>query len=339
MNRKFKVLSLDGGGIRGIFTATILAEIESELKLKGIKNWQIYQNVDLIFGTSTGGILALALSLGIPAEEIQKLYFNNAEKIFGNGKGLFRSFFGSTHKRSELERLVTKIYKDYHNNEVPLLRDCKVPVAVSIYDLHKGTPSILKSMYHERFKRDPNLPLFRAALSTSAAPTFFDPFTAEDYNDLDGETVEFKYKVDGGVWANNPSLIALIEAQKAFNKKLEDINLFSIGTGKSIFLENQRSKGFGIWYWVLSKRRRIIELFMQGQSQQAENLISLLKNGIDKQEEDNFSYLRINTIFETEKDIISLDETNKTKLENLKNRAREIYKTEKGKIFSILDLE
>ena len=75
---KFKVLSLDGGGIRGIFPAVILTEIEKDLRKKGSKNWQIYQNVDLIFGTSTGGILALALSLGIPAEEIKKLYFENA---------------------------------------------------------------------------------------------------------------------------------------------------------------------------------------------------------------------------------------------------------------------
>ncbi len=78
-DKKFRVLSLDGGGIRGIFPAVILSEIEKELKAKGLENWQIFQNVDLLFGTSTGGILALALSLGIPAEEIKDLYFNNAK--------------------------------------------------------------------------------------------------------------------------------------------------------------------------------------------------------------------------------------------------------------------
>ena len=87
-DKKFRVLSLDGGGIRGIFPAVILSEIEKELKAKGLENWQIFQNVDLLFGTSTGGILALALSLGIPAEEIKDLYFNNAKNIFGNKKGL-----------------------------------------------------------------------------------------------------------------------------------------------------------------------------------------------------------------------------------------------------------
>ena len=90
ISKKFRVLSLDWGGIRGIFPAVILSEIEKELKTKKKGNWQIYQNVDLIFGTSTGGILALALSIGIPAEEIKNLYFDNAKKIFGNKKGFLK---------------------------------------------------------------------------------------------------------------------------------------------------------------------------------------------------------------------------------------------------------
>ncbi|WP_417371677.1 CBASS cGAMP-activated phospholipase [Gelidibacter japonicus] len=336
--KKFKVLSLDGGGIRGIFPAVILTEIEWDLKNKGSEKWQIYQNVDLIFGTSTGGILALALSLGIPAEEIKKLYFENAHSIFGKGKNLFFSLFGSTHKRDTLERLLIDIYKKYNGNKIPLLKDCKIPVGVSVYDLHKGCPSVLKSMYHERFKRDPNLPLFKAALSTSSAPTYFDPYSSEDYEDLDGGNVEFKYKVDGGVWANNPSLIALVEAQKAFNKELKQINLLSIGTGQSVFLESKRTRGFGIFYWILNKKKRIIELFMQGQSQQAENLISLLKNGIDKQEPDNFGYLRLNTLFKNEVDSGQMDETNQTKLKELEERAIKVYRENKTEILRLLNI-
>lgn len=336
---KFKVLSLDGGGIRGIFPAVILTEIEKDLRNKGREKWQIYQNVDLIFGTSTGGILALALSLGIPAVEIKKLYFENAHNIFGKGKNLFFSLFGSTHKRNGLEKLLIDIYKKFNGNKIPLLKDCKIPVGVSVYDLHRGCPSVLKSMYHDRFKRDPNLPLFKAALSTSSAPTYFDPYSSEDYIDSDGVNVEFKYKVDGGVWANNPSLIALIEAQKAFNKNLSEINLLSIGTGQSIFVENKRTKRFGIFYWILNKKKRIIELFMQGQSQQAENLISLLKNGIDKQEPDNFGYLRLNTLFKNEEDSIQMDETDQDRLKQLEHRAIKVYQANKNEIFKLLNIE
>ncbi|MCP1298734.1 patatin-like phospholipase family protein [Chryseobacterium sp. S0630] len=338
MSEKFNVLSIDGGGIRGIFPAVILAEIEKELKEKGKKDWQIYQNVNLIFGTSTGGILALALSLGIPASRIKDLYFENAKKIFGNRRNKFCSLFGATHKRNSLEKLIVEIFQENHGGKIPLLKDCKVPVAVSVYDLHKGCPSVLKSMYHPRFTRDPNLPLFKAALSTSSAPTYFDPYSSESYLDLDGNNVDFKYKVDGGVWANNPSLIALIEAQKAFKKELKDINLLSIGTGQSVFLEENRTKRFGIYYWVLSKKKRIIELFMQGQSQQAENLISLLKNGIDKAEPDNFGYLRLNTTFAKEEDAIQMDEVNKDRLALLEQRALSVYAQYKNEIFNLFNI-
>lgn len=336
--KMFKVLSLDGGGIRGIFSAVILSEIERELKYRGKKEWQIYQNIDLIFGTSTGGILALALSLGIPAEEVKKLYFENASAIFGNKKWFPRWLWHSSHNRTSLSNLLSEIYKKYHHDEMPKLKDCKVPVAVSIYDLCTGRPSVLKSNYHSRFTRDPNLPLLQAALSTSSAPTYFDPYSADTYKDSDGIDIEFKYKVDGGVWANNPSLIALVEAQKAFQKELKEINLISIGTGERIFIENKRKKKFGLWYWLNNKRKRIIELFMQGQSQQAENLISLLQKGIDKQEADNFGYIRLNTLFETEKDNIEMDEINSKKLKKLEERGLQVYEDNKEKIFQLLGL-
>ena len=69
-NNKFRILSIDGGGIRGIFPITVLENIEKRLKDAGRDKWQIYQNFDLICGTSTGGIITIALSLGIPANEI-----------------------------------------------------------------------------------------------------------------------------------------------------------------------------------------------------------------------------------------------------------------------------
>src|SRR5690606_25186049 len=120
-----------------------------------------------IFGTSTGGILALALSLGIPASEIKDLYFNNAGKIFGNKKGFFRCINNSSHDRQNLQLLLNDVFSAYHKGCNPKLKDCRVPVGISIYDLSMGKPSVLKSNYHTRFTRDPNLPLLDAALSTS----------------------------------------------------------------------------------------------------------------------------------------------------------------------------
>lgn len=83
-NTKFKILSIDGGGIKGVFPALFLTLLEDELKNRSDGKTKIYQHFDLITGTSTGGIIAIALALGIPAKEIYQLYLDNAKKIFGS---------------------------------------------------------------------------------------------------------------------------------------------------------------------------------------------------------------------------------------------------------------
>ncbi|KAA6339086.1 hypothetical protein EZS27_012947, partial [termite gut metagenome] len=99
----FKILSIDGGGIKGIFPAMFLAKIEAQLKANNVAKWQIYQNFDLICGTSTGGILAIALSLGIPAIELHKLYMDNADVIFGKKRNGIQRIVNSSYDRKNLE--------------------------------------------------------------------------------------------------------------------------------------------------------------------------------------------------------------------------------------------
>ena len=297
--KPFKILSIDGGGIRGVFPAMVLANLEAELKSKGVEKWQVYQNFDLICGTSTGGIMAIALALGIPAKEIYELYLNNADLIFGNKKGFFRRFRHAAHNRETLEKLIRYKYKSYHNGEDgedPRLKHCKTHVAIPIYDLMEGRPSVLKSKYHEAFVRDYHIPAYQAALATSAAPTYFDPYSGS-YEDLKGLEQSFQNKIDGGVFANNPALNGIIEAKKAFNFNLSDLSVLSIGTGHQKFCDagidkkKKHRKKYGIHYWMLQgDKKRLIEVFMQGQSQQVQNLIGILKNGIDKRESDNFVY-------------------------------------------------
>lgn len=326
MVEPFKILSIDGGGIRGLFPAMVLANLEAELKAKGVEKWQVYQNFDLICGTSTGGIMAIALALGIPAKEIYELYLENAKVIFGNKKGFLKRFKYSAHKRDNLERLIREKYKAYNNEEDPRLNNCKTHVAIPIYDLMEGRPSVLKSNYHKAFVRDYHIPAYQAALATSAAPTYFDPYSSS-YIDLNGLEKPFLNKVDGGVFANNPTLNGIIEAQKAFNLNLEELSVLSIGTGHQKFCDaginkkkNHRTK-YGINYWILEDgKKRLIDLFMQGQSQQVQNLISLMKNGIDRQEPDNFGYIRIDTELD-ETCNIEMDETDKEKLKKLAEKA------------------
>ena len=324
--KPFKILSIDGGGIRGVFPAMFLANLEAELKSRGVEKWQIYQQFDLICGTSTGGIMAIALALGIPAKEIYELYLNNATLIFGNKKGFFNRFRFSAHKRAGLEKLVREKFKEFNNGEDPRLLNCKTHVAIPIYDLMEGRPSVLKSKYHDAFVRDYHLPAYMAAMATSAAPTYFDPYSGS-YEDLKGLQQSFQNKIDGGVFANNPTLNGIIEAKKAFNLHLADLSVLSIGTGHQKFCDagidkkKKHRKNYGINYWMLQgDKKRLIEVFMQGQSQQVQNLISILKNGIDKREPDNFTYTRIDTELD-ETCGIEMDETDVSKLKKIAEKA------------------
>lgn len=325
-NKPFKILSIDGGGIRGVFPAMFIANLEAEMKSRGVAKWQIYQQFDLICGTSTGGIMAIALALGIPAKEIYELYLNNANKIFGNKRSFFGKFGHSAHNRQALETLVRDKFKAANNGTDPRLGDCKTHVAIPIYDLMEGRPSVLKSKYHEAFVRDYHIPAYMAALATSAAPTYFDPYSGS-YEDLKGLQQSFQNKVDGGVFANNPTLNGIVEAQKAFNLSLSDLSVLSIGTGHQKFCDagvdkkKKHRKNYGINYWMLQgDKKRLIEVFMQGQSQQVQNLISILKNGIDKREPNNFIYNRIDTELD-ETCGIEMDETDIGKLKKLAEKA------------------
>jgi hypothetical protein len=327
--KPFKILSIDGGGIRGVFPAMFLTDLEAKLKADGRENWQIYQNFDLICGTSTGGIIAIALALGIPANEIYELYLNNANTIFGNKKGFLKRLKYSAHKRDDLEKLIRDKFKSYHNGEDgedPRLKHCKTHVAIPIYDLMEGRPSVLKSNYHPAFVRDFHIPAYQAALATSAAPTYFDPYSAS-YTDLNGLEKPFQNKVDGGVFANNPTLNGIVEAQKAFNLELKDLSVLSIGTGHQRFCDagiDKKKKHrvkYGIRYWMLEDgKKRLIDVFMQGQTQQVQNLISILKNGIDRREQDNFHYIRIDAQLD-ESCSIEMDETDIEKLKKLAEKA------------------
>lgn len=321
--RTFRILSIDGGGIRGVFPAKFLAELEGQLKLNGMEKCQIFEHFDLITGTSTGGILALGLSLGIPALRMYELYKSNAKAIFGKKKCFVQSLRHSGHDRAYLEKLIREEFQQAFGGIDPTLESCKKPVCIPIYDLMEGRPSVLKSRYHKAFNRDYHIPAYQAALATSAAPTYFDPYNSA-YIDGKGIYQVFSNKLDGGVFANNPTLLAIIEAQKAFGVQLCDLEVLSLGTGHQKFNDGCARKKWGLLYWIVNRRRRIIELFMQGQSQQVQNLISLLQKGIDKQEGENFLYTRIDTeLDDTCK--VNLDETCTVKLGKLAERAQKAF--------------
>lgn len=232
--------------------------------------------------------------------------------------------------------LIREKFKKANGDIEPILKDCKTNVCIPIYDLMQGKPSVLKNNYHPRFIRDYHIPAYQAALATSAAPTYFDPYSAS-YTDLNGMNQSFSNKVDGGVVANNPTLLTIIEAQKAFNKKLCELQVLSIGTGFQRFVDGCDRKRWGLRYWMLeSDRKRLIELFMQGQSQLVQNLVSLLQNGIDReqQHQPNFVYKRIDTELD-ETCAIEMDEKDIKKLLKLKEKAHIAFQNNGNEVIQI----
>ncbi len=263
MDNYFKILSIDGGGIRGIIPAHILKRIKEELKLN-----DFYSHFDLIAGTSTGSIIAGALAIDLPIETILNLYNNCWKDIFkkqGNG------FRKSKYSKINLE----KILKDNFGNKT--LTQTKTRLIIPATDIINANVFIHKSNYNENFVRDKETLIADAILSSCSAPSFFDP-----------TNINNKYLLcDGGLWANNPSLICLIEAlSPRLNIPIEKIKILSLGTGIFNKYYNMKNKKWGLLNWGTG----LIETILSLQSKTPNNILGLLLN--------NNQYLRLD--FDTE---------------------------------------
>ncbi|HEX6008083.1 MAG TPA: patatin-like phospholipase family protein [Burkholderiales bacterium] len=212
------ILSIDGGGIRGLIPALVIAQIEQRT---GRRAAELF---DFFAGTSTGGIIALALNVpdqdGKPlytAEALADFYRQRGEQIFD--RSFMKRIVSGHGWIDELydHRPLNRILQEYFGGSLPMRAALK-PVMVSTYDLHNRKPRFLKSFNPEHYA----LPMWLAARATSAAPTYFEP---ADIPIESGRSV----LVDGGVFVNNPAASAYAEAVRGW--KNEDIFVVSIGTG------------------------------------------------------------------------------------------------------------
>jgi predicted acylesterase/phospholipase RssA len=256
----FRVLSLDGGGIRGAFIAACLARIEAETQRR------ISDYFDLIVGTSTGGIVALALALGEPASRVLELYRNSGRAIFTRRQPppipLLERLYLSIAKRYRVPALdLDALYRAKYSDEplraalsavfgVRTLGDItRCRVVIPSIDLVRGQTITFKTAHQPGFMRDLHLLAVDAALATSAAPTYFPQAS------LAGR----RAYTDGGLWANNPALVGYAEAAKisqvcnrpgidpAFG--LDDIWMLSIGTGKPQYYAKPGATDDGLIWW------------------------------------------------------------------------------------------
>ena len=254
-----RILCIDGGGILGTFPAAFLAGLEHHLQGRPIGSY-----FDLIAGTSTGGIIAIGLAMGLPASELLYLYEKRGPEIFGQGRGPITDFVFS--KLRQIRRLLLNkhdaaplqvVLEDVLGNKrigeakTRLLIPAWNPVARSVY--------IYKTAHHARLRNDYMTLAVDAALATAAAPTYFPHHVTRHGVGLS----------DGGTWANNPTALAIVEAIGMLDWPRESLHVLSLGCLEETY--NIRK-----WAGIGTLGSKIIKLFMDGQSHGAMGMAKLL---------------------------------------------------------------
>ncbi len=273
MPQLIKILSLDGGGIRGVIPATVLAELE---RLTGRRTAELF---DLVAGTSTGGILALGLAKpdaeGRPqyaAPELLELYTKEGGRIFRQ-TGLKRLFggewladklvavdnlFGPKYGERGLEEVLAEKFGDTR------LKDAVTEVLVTSYDLQTRTPWFFR---RRRAQEDAqyDFPMAFVARATSAAPTYFPPQRFDAPTGPEG-------LVDGGVYANNPTMCAWVDAYKAWGRDVE-LLVVSLGTGQRTKpIPHRAARGWGIAKWA----KPVLDVVFDGVSDTVDHQMGIL---------------------------------------------------------------
>jgi len=238
-----RILSIDGGGIKGTFPASFLATIEEQVSRS------IAEYFDLIAGTSTGGIIALALGLGFTGREVLAFYEALGHEVFAGNRLLLllrRAGFAK-HNPERLRKVLTDKL-GYRK-----LGDSRKRLVIPSLNLENGEVHIFKTAHSPRFLMDSQESVVHVAMATAAAPTYFPAHRISAGAPL----------VDGGMWANNPTALAVVEAIGTLGWERQDLRVLSLGcTTSSLDIGFGRKYGLGWLYWA----DKVVEVFMAGQS-------------------------------------------------------------------------
>jgi patatin-like phospholipase/acyl hydrolase len=240
--RPFQILSLDGGGIKGLFSAALLAKLEQDLSVR------IVDHFDLIAGTSTGGIIAVGLGLGLGPKDIVNFYTTHGPKIFSQIRWWSESkhYFTKKYPQAPLKRALRECFGER------LLGESKKRLVIPSYNLDRDDVYVFKTPHHERLRRDHSVEAWKVALATSAAPTFF-----ECCREVDGIRL-----IDGGVWANNPIGVAIAEAVSMLGVQPSQLSVLSLGTSDPLTIRKKKLNSGGYLSWASTAP----DLIMRGQT-------------------------------------------------------------------------
>lgn len=255
MTERFQILALDGGGVKGLFTAHLLARLEDDLDV------DIRTSFDLIAGTSTGGIIALALGCGLRPAEIVQHYERLIAAVFPATRRrwhqLPRRLFRPTYDADALRTALTDVLGSR------LVGDSGKRLVIPSWDAQRGCVRLFKTPHHERFQRDGKIPMVDVAMATSAAPTY-----------LPAATVTHQRLLDGGVWANNPSVVAITEGVGILDVPLQAIRVLNVGTTDDVPDHPTKLDNGGVTTWARHATELILTAGSRGNQGIAHHLLS-----------------------------------------------------------------
>jgi patatin-like phospholipase/acyl hydrolase len=308
-----KILSIDGGGIRGVIPAVFLSEIEKR------KNKPVSGLFDLIAGTSTGGILAACLAVpdeSMPAAEGKKpkysalniieLYEKEGRKIFNKSPWKTVMSLGNLLDEKYSYEGIEEILKQYLGENK--LTDCIVDIIATSYETEGRFPYFFKSM---KARKEPghNYLLREVARATSAAPTYFEPLKLHAV-----PPVDYYSLVDGGVYANNPAMCGYVESINKFGRN-EEILLVSIGTGElTRRIAYEDAKNWGLAEWA----RPLLNVVFDGVSDTVDYQLKQLLPDVNGQKR----YFRFQTTLDIGND--NMDDASLTNIRALKLKAEKM---------------
>jgi uncharacterized protein len=244
--KKHRILSIDGGGIKGVFPASFLAHVEAALSLESVGNY-----FDLIAGTSVGGIIALGLGLGVSARAMADFFATDGRRIFPRHPiptGIMRVLLGGQrYKPDRLREALSRVFGS------KLIGDSRVRLLIPAFDATKADIHIYKTPHHPRLVMDHSLSAVEVSMATAAAPTYFPAYDSKNCIAL----------IDGGIWANDPVALAVVEGTSVLGWDPADIDVLSIGCTEEVI--DFKQKGHGAFFWC----RRAVEAAMRGQSRSA----------------------------------------------------------------------
>ena len=251
--KTFRILSIDGGGIKGVFPAAFLACLEEQI------GNSVGKYFDLIVGTSTGGIIAIGLGLGFSAKDLLSFYESLGPKAFAGNPLLraLRQIGFSKYSPQPLRQALTDKFGTRR------LGESSVRLMVPSMNMESGEVHVFKTAHHPRFERDHKESAVEVALATAAAPTFFPPHEFANGIPL----------VDGGMWANDPVGFAVVEAISVLEWPRERLEVLSLGCTTPPFDTKLGWKfGRGGLFWA----RKVSATFMSGQSSGSIGIAKLL---------------------------------------------------------------